>query len=294
MPTKKKKESSKDTTVIVAIIGALATIIVALLTTFQGPLVARIFQTPTVTTQVQASPTESSALISPTETLSPTHPNPSPGSDLQPGSTIKHVVTTGESLLQIAHCYGADFEEVRNANPQISDPKNLSFGMPPVNVPHIGSVGEIYGPPCATFYNVQSGDTWESMADRYKVDSTVLRETNENIPLTPGIWIIIPSNSTLALFLTPPVTHEDEVDPNIADPYAFSILPGQVMSIIITNTTSKVSFSLEVHDKDEVFRNMDDMDIWGFPNAESGTYEIRIFNKTSSTIPYTLEVKPSR
>jgi hypothetical protein len=295
----KRKPFKLKTEYMVAIIGAVATILAALI---GSPWIGTWFtqspaSTATVTRQAQASLTESFALSLPTETLSPAHPNPSPGSDLQRGSTIRHVVTTGESLLQIARCYGADFEAVRNANPQISDPKILSSGMPAVTVPNIGSNGEIYGPPCVTFYNVQSSDTWDSIADRYNADQSVLIAANENIPLTPGHWIIIPYNSTRARSLTLPVTHEDEVDPTIADPYAFNIYPGQVISVKITNTTSKVFVTFDVQDpNEEVYINADDVDIavWGFPNAESGNYEIRIFNQTSSTIAYTLEISLSQ
>jgi surface antigen len=46
---------------------------------------------------------------------------PSP-SNLSPGSTIQHQVAVGEWLIQIGRCYGATYDDMRNANPQIADP----------------------------------------------------------------------------------------------------------------------------------------------------------------------------
>ena len=293
MPTKKKKESSKDTTVIVAIIGALATIIVAFLTTFQGPLIARFFRTPapTVTIQVQGSPTEPIALILPTETLSPNLPNPSPAPVLQRGATIQHVVTPGESLLQIARCYGVDFEQLRTANPQIRDPKIFLPGMT-VTVPNIGSAGEIYGPPCVAYYIVQSGDTWQSIANLYNADLAVLRAINKNAALEVGQFLIIPSSSTLAT--PPPSSKLLTLAPHQEVPYGFSIPYGQVMTVKITFSTSNASVELLIDDRrEEQFKNTDDIIVWGSPGTESGSYEIRILNKTSLTITYTMEINLS-
>ncbi len=129
---------------------------------------------------------------------------PSP-SNLSPGSTIQHQVAVGEWLIQIGRCYGASFEDVRNANPQIADPDFILPAMV-VTIPRIGSAGRIYGPPCITFYIVQSGDTWESLAQRYNADLTVLRKVN-SVALTAGTRIKIPLNSAGAVRVTPlPVT----------------------------------------------------------------------------------------
>jgi uncharacterized repeat protein (TIGR01451 family) len=217
-------------------------------------------------------------------------------SNLTPGSTIQHGVTVGESLLQIARCYGADFEEVLNVNPQISDPRNLSPGMI-ISVPRIGSAGKVYGRPCVTFHIIQSKDTWASIASKYRTDQALLMETNRNIPFTVGLVLIIPSNSGRALLLTPPpsstlMTHEDDVSPNQEDPYGFTVLQGQVMYVKIT--TSKASVTLVVDNPEEKeFEKTDDFLVLGSPNAESGKYEISIFNKTSSAITYALEVSLS-
>jgi LysM repeat protein len=130
---------------------------------------------------------------------------PQPPSNLAPGSTIQHQVAVGEWLIQIGRCYGANFEDLRNANPQIADPDFILPSMI-VTVPRIGSVGRIYGPPCITFYTVQSGDSWESIAQRFNADLTVLHKVNP-VALTAGTQIKIPLNSAGAAGVTPlPVT----------------------------------------------------------------------------------------
>ena len=118
---------------------------------------------------------------------------PAPPSNLTPGSTIQHQVAVGEWLIQIARCYGATFEDVRNANLQIADPNFILPSMI-VTVPRIGSAGRIYGPPCVTFYTVQSGDTWEAIAQRNNADLAVLHRVNP-VALTAGTVIKIPLNS---------------------------------------------------------------------------------------------------
>jgi LysM repeat protein len=126
---------------------------------------------------------------------------PSP-SNLAPGSTIQHHVAVGEWLIQIGRCYGARFEDVRNANPQIADPDFILPAMI-VTIPRIGSAGRIYGPPCITFHTVQSGDTWASIAQRYNADVAVLQHVNQALSLTPGTVIKIPLNSAGAGGVTP-------------------------------------------------------------------------------------------
>ena len=110
-----------------------------------------------------------------------------------PGSTIQHQVAVGEWLIQIARCYGATFDEVRNANPQIADPDFILPSMS-ITVPRIGSRSKIYGPPCVTFYNVQNGDTWASIALKYNALEDVLRRVNPG-GLVVGKPAKIPLNS---------------------------------------------------------------------------------------------------
>ena len=134
-------------------------------------------------------------LLAPATATPPTPITNTPGSpsNLAPGSTIQHQVAIGEWLIQIGRCYGANFEELRNANRQIADPDFILPAMS-VTVPRIGSAGRIYGPPCVTFHTVQSGDTWASLAQRYNADQTVLQKVNPG-GLVVGQQAKIPLNS---------------------------------------------------------------------------------------------------
>jgi LysM repeat protein len=125
-------------------------------------------------------------------------------SNLSPGSTIQHQVAVGEWLIQIGRCYGATYDDMRNANPQIADPDFILPSMV-VTVPRIGSAGRIYGPPCITFYTVQSGDTWASIAQRYNADIVVLQKVNP-VTLAAGTSIKIPLNSAGSLPASTPAT----------------------------------------------------------------------------------------
>lgn len=134
-------------------------------------------------------------LLAPATATPQTAATATPGSpsNLAPGSTIQHQVAVGEWLIQIGRCYGADFTELRNANPQIANPNFILPAMV-VTVPRIGSAGRIYGPPCVTFHTVQSGDTWASLAQRYNADQAVLQRVNPG-GLVVGQPAKIPLNS---------------------------------------------------------------------------------------------------
>lgn len=114
------------------------------------------------------------------------------------GSTVKHKVVEGEWMLQIARCYGADFNALLAVNPNVTD-ADLIFPFPKtaeLTVPNIGSVGTIYGPiDCVVFHTVQTGDTWESIAQKYNADLDVLRAANVGKTLTNGTKLKIPRNS---------------------------------------------------------------------------------------------------
>jgi LysM repeat protein len=96
--------------------------------------------------------------------------------------------------------FGATFDDMRNANPQIANPDFILPAMI-VTVPRIGSAGRIYGPPCITFHTVQSGDTWAAIAQRYNADLVVLQKVNP-VTLTAGTVIKIPLNSAGSLPVT--------------------------------------------------------------------------------------------
>lgn len=283
-----KKPLRLRTEYIVAIIGAVATILAAIIS---SPLIER-WLTPTpapsaaVTAQVQVPPAEPSATVLPSETLSP-------NSGLQSGSTISHTIIDGESLLQIARCYGVDFEALLVANPQISDPRGFLTGMTVV-VPNLGSAGVIYGGPCVASYVVQSGDTWASIANLYNADPIVLREFNKDKTFQVGQRLAIPSNSTLAT--PPPSSKLLTLAPYQEVPYGFIVPQGQVMTVTITITSPTTVFELPVDDrKADVNESTDDNAIlvYGSFSAKSGSYVISILNKTSSTFTYTMETSIS-
>lgn len=148
---------------------------------------------------VSTNATASGGSVGPSQPVSVTITKSSivynPG-NLVPGSTIQHQVVKGEWLWQIARCYGADPAKVVQANPQIPIPAEISPNTT-VAVPNIGSVGRIYGPPCVGTYTVQFGDTWNSIAQKYNADPTILQMVNANT-LTVGSVIKVPLNSISA------------------------------------------------------------------------------------------------
>ncbi len=117
-----------------------------------------------------------------------------PSSTLTRGSTVTHKVIEGEWMLQITRCYGADFNAVRNANLQVIDPDKI-WPIDTLTIPNIGSNGTIYNPPCITFYTAQSGDTWNSIAQKYNADVAVLMEANKGVGLANGVKLRVPINS---------------------------------------------------------------------------------------------------
>jgi uncharacterized repeat protein (TIGR01451 family) len=123
-----------------------------------------------------------------------TNPNPTVPTNqtnLTPGSTIQYKVVDGEWMWQIARCYGVDPQKLIDANPQLVDPSEISPDMT-INVPNIGSAGTLYGPPCVVIYKVQPGDTWESIAQQYNADVTLLKIANKGVLSTE---IVVPRNS---------------------------------------------------------------------------------------------------
>lgn len=123
------------------------------------------------------------------------------------GTNVQHKVLDGEWLWQIARCYGADPAKTVAANTQLANTAQLKAGMT-VNVPNIGSNGEIHAPPqpCVTKHMVVSGDTWSLIAAKYGADPGFLQYANSNtmtvgkevrVPhYTAGMNYPIPSGST--------------------------------------------------------------------------------------------------
>jgi uncharacterized repeat protein (TIGR01451 family) len=195
-------------------------------------------------TSASATTTITNTTITGTQTATPNTPQ-APPSNLSPGSTIQHQVAVGEWLIQIGRCYGAAFEDIRDANPQIADPDFILPSML-VSVPRIGSAGRIYGPPCITFHTVQSGDTWESIAQRYNADLTVLRKVNP-VTLSAGTVIKIPLNSAGAVGVTAvPTTATATVTATTATAIRINIPAGQTTVSVagVVNPSQTVSYVL--------------------------------------------------
>lgn len=123
---------------------------------------------------------------------------------IPPGSTVIHTVQPGDWLIQIARCYGAHYEAVRNAN-RLWNPDWL-YLYQTVTVPNVGSAGPIIGPPCVLAYTVQAGDTWESLAASFGTTVAILQRANPG-PLTVGRGILIPATGTGTGGQLPPRTH---------------------------------------------------------------------------------------
>lgn len=118
-------------------------------------------------------------------------------SNLTPGTTVQHKVVDGEWLWQIARCYGADPNQVIQANRQLPNPAMIKPGTI-VSVPNIGSKGKIYQTnppvPCVAKHTVQNGETWESIAQKYNADVNLLKTINTN-SIAVGIVLKVPLNS---------------------------------------------------------------------------------------------------
>jgi LysM repeat protein len=137
-----------------------------------------------------ATPTTSSDLVAtaaPGATAAPQPTQPT-GSSLTPGTTVQHVVSRGEWLLQIARCYGTAYEAIRAAN-EIANPNFILPGWV-ITVPAIGSQGAITGPPCVVAYTVAAGDTWDSLAARYRTTTAILQRANPGgLSVGRVIWV---------------------------------------------------------------------------------------------------------
>ena len=123
-------------------------------------------------------------------------PEGSSGSGYEYGSTVQHTVIRGEWLLQVARCYGTTYEAVRDAN-RLPAPDYIVPGTT-LTVPGVGSFGPVIGPPCVVETTVQSGDTWEALAQTYETTPAILQRVNPG-PLSVGRVIFVPA-------IVPPTT----------------------------------------------------------------------------------------
>lgn len=223
---------------------------------------------------------------------------------LTPGTTIKHTVIEGEWMLQIARCYGADFNAVRNANLQVVDPNKIWPTTDSLTIPNIGSNGKIYGPLCVIFITAQSGDTWESIAQAHNADLAVLREANRGVTLSNGVKLKIPRNSAGAnpaplpnapIRLNFPngsgnLTQTGTVSLQNKVRYVLTASQGQTLTIKVTAPANEVA--LAVFGPNNVTLKLQDATLtWNGTISVSGDHFIDIVSvQTATTKTYTLEV----
>ena len=272
--------------------------------------------------QTSAAATVTITNLSPGMTQPATTPPPS---NWTPGTTIQHRVAKGEWLIQIVRCWGATYSEVIAANPQIRDPNFILPADVPngtiVTVPRIGSAGKIYGPVCVVFYTVQSGDTWESIAQRNNADVAVLRRANP-VALTAGTVIKIPLNSAggnavVVTPVTPPANSTPGapastglirltidpgqsgtarvgvINPNETIHYVIGATQGQTLSVKLTAPVNEVAIGVN-GPTGLALKPLDASPTWTSAVTATGDYYINLMSLTGgSSKSYTLEVNLS-
>ncbi|HZM20508.1 MAG TPA: LysM peptidoglycan-binding domain-containing protein [Anaerolineales bacterium] len=245
-----------------------------------------------------------------TVTITNTSPPSGSGnpSNLPRGSTIKHKVVDGEWMLQIARCYGADFNALLAANPNVTD-ADLIFPFPKtpeLTVPNIGSVGPIYGPTdCVVFHTVQAGDTWESIAQKYNADLEVLRAANVGKTLTNGTKLKIPRNSAGSTIPVTPqpdttrinipagtntVTLSGTVTASGKARYVLAATQGQTLSIKVTGPANELALAV-YQPNGSAIKAQDTTLTWSGTIPTTGDYIIELVSVlVVSNKSYTMEV----
>jgi len=230
---------------------------------------------------------------------------PTTSSNLTPGSTVPHTVVAGEWLWQIARCYGANPNEVIQANPQLGNPARISPGDK-LSVPHVGSAGPIYGTPCVVTHTVQAGDTWSSIAQKYNADVTVLQMVNP-VTLSAGTVLKVPRNSaggtaaaptsdafriSFATGATSATQNGTALSGNRPVHYVLNARQGQVMTVKLTAPANSISLAIYAPNGSTV-KPLDLNLTWSGTLPADGDYRLDVFNALglgASDVPYTLEV----
>lgn len=228
---------------------------------------------------------------------------PPPSGSFTRGSTIQHSVIIGEWLIQIGRCYGADFTALRNANPQVADP-NLILPAQSITVPNIGSNGTIYGPPCIVFHTAQTGDTWDSIAQKYNADVVVLQAANKNVTIANGVRIRVPINSKGATTATPvpgstritipaggnTATLQGTVAASGKVRYLLATTQGQTLNVKVTAPANEVALAV-IAPNGSTLKTQDTTLTWTGTIPSTGDTIIDIVSVLGTTSKsYTLEV----
>lgn len=219
------------------------------------------------------------------------------------GVTFQHKVEAGEWMLQITRCYGADFNAVRNANPQVADPARIKPDMV-LTIPNIGSNGNIYGKPCIGYYTVQSGDTWNTIAQKHNADIAVLQEANPGVNLANGIKVRVPLNSANG---NPVPASNDAVRINIPNGagtvsqsgsvaqqnkvrYVFSATQGQSLNVKVTAPANEVALAV-FGPNNATLKTQDATLTWSGTIATTGDHFIDVVSvQTTTNKAFTLDV----
>lgn len=112
--------------------------------------------------------------------------------DIGPCYGKKYTVKQGDTLFLIAKRYGVPLNALIAANPQISDPNVIYPGQ-------IICIPDSYPPTCnGKYYNVKSGDTLYTIAQKTGVPLNVLELANPQITdpnkIFPGQILCIPTS----------------------------------------------------------------------------------------------------
>lgn len=111
----------------------------------------------------------------------PTGPAPGPAPGVCPPNTSAYNVRSGDTFFGLAQRFGTTVEALRQANPNVN-PNALQIGQR-ICIPR--GTGPAPGPgPCphnTTAYNVQSGDTFFTLAQRFGTTVEALRRANPNV-----------------------------------------------------------------------------------------------------------------
>jgi LysM repeat protein len=122
--------------------------------------------------------------------------SPSASATVAKATDGQHTVVKGEWLWQIARCYGVNPRTLMTDNQsRVSDPRLLQPGTVLI-VRNPGGYSKYYGPPCVENYTVKAGDSWDSIAQAYSADPTILRMVNVSRTLSAGTIIVVPKNSS--------------------------------------------------------------------------------------------------
>jgi ELWxxDGT repeat protein len=238
--------------------------------------------------------------------------SPIPGgtSNIPKGSTYNHPVKPGEWMLQIARCYGADFDTVRRANPQIIDPDFITVNDT-ITLPNVGSVGQIWGDPCITTYTVKSGDSWTSIASQFDAAVDVLMEANKDVGFGTGRTLVIPLHSRSygsgnvpipssptrqSVRLTFPATNPSVTQQGTlgAAPdtmhYVFTAASGQTLTVKLTVPSNDINLGI-VGPNSSTVKPLNNTLSWSGPLNANGDYSIDLVSASATTNKtYTLDV----